>query len=105
MRAGKLRHRIVIQQNTTSQSGTGAHTDSWAALATVWAAIEPLRGREFMEAKGLYEEAAVRFRIRHRTDLNTEQRVSWDSRFFDITAVIPVNQNNREIWLMTREIN
>ena len=44
--AGQLNHRIRIQQPTTVKDALGAPTQVWADVATVWADIQPLSGRE-----------------------------------------------------------
>ena len=104
MNAGDLRHRITIQQNTPSQNSHGEPVASWSTLATVWAAVEPLTGREFFTTEQVQSELSVRFRIRHRTGITPLMRISWDSRTFTIENVIRVQENKREIHLMCSEV-
>ena len=70
MRAGLLRHRIVIQQKgTIIRDSFGEPTPAWPILATVWAAVDPLRGREFAEQRQAGAEVTTRIRIRYRSDV------------------------------------
>ena len=57
MRAGLLRHRIVIQQNTPTRDGFNALVDSWSTFATLWAQIKTVSGGETVEQQ---QAAAVR---------------------------------------------
>ena len=51
MRAGELRHRIDIKVPTTTRDSVGSEVVSWTTLRTVWAAIWPLRGKEYLTAE------------------------------------------------------
>ena len=51
MRAGKLREKIVIQQNTPTQDDYGAEKEVWTTFATRRASVEPLKGNEFFAAQ------------------------------------------------------
>lgn len=86
------------------QDDYGEEEITWTDWATVWAAVEPLRGREFMEAKQVQAEVTHRMRMRYRDGISPEKRVSFDGRTFDILAVIHVAEREREVQLMCREI-
>lgn len=103
IRAGKLRHEIVIQKTTQTQSTSGAFVDSWATFATVRASIEPLNGKEYFDSQQVNAEENIRFRIRYLPNLTTKMRISWDSRIFDIRSIINTNERNRELILMVVE--
>ena len=104
MRAGKLNKRITIQSKAASKDTYGEETITWSTWATVWAAVEPLRGREFLDGKMITAEISHRFRIRARDGILEEWRVSYDSRVFDILAIIHIEERDREIHLMCQEI-
>lgn len=103
MQAGKLRHRITIQ-NATETNTSGSLSQSWGTYATVWSAVEPLSGREYFQSQQVTAEVTTRFRIRYRSGVTPLMRISWDSRTFEIQSVIRDATNNREMVLMCREI-
>lgn len=73
--AGRLRHRIKIQRKVETQnSTTGAVTYTWQDVATVWAAIEPLSAREFIQSRAVQAEIVARIVIRHREDVTANMR-------------------------------
>lgn len=104
MQAGRLRHRIVIQNFTTSTDTYGEPIKTWATWATVWAAVEPLSGREYWNAQQVQSEVNTRIRIRLRDGVTPLMRVNWDGRLFDIENVVRDPTNKREMHLMCREV-
>ena len=82
--AGKLRHRILIEQYIALQDSngealqdplTGEVMMDWTSLAEVWAAIEPLSAREFIAAQATQSKISARITIRHREDLDASMRL------------------------------
>ena len=104
MRAGRLRQRVTIQQRAGTQDSYGQLDDDWDDVATVWGAVEPLRGREFLEARREGADVTTRIVIRHRPGVTPAMRVSYDSRVFDIQTVINTDERDRELVLMCREL-
>ena len=86
--AGRLRHRLAIRQPSTSQNEVGEEITTWSTLATVWGRLEFLRGEEQLQAKQLQAEIVARATIRHRDDVTTEMRLTYDGREYDIEAVL-----------------
>lgn len=103
MQAGKLRHRVTIQQLVGTRDVDGAVVPTWQNVKTVWGAVEPLRGREFVEAAQLQEEITTRVRIRYRSGIVPAMRVLWGGFIYDIRAVVHVETRFREMHLMCVE--
>jgi len=87
--AGKLDQRITFQQKGVTKNAIGEEVVSWSDVATVWAEVVPLRGREFYAAAQTQQVVDVRFRIRARSGLTNDMRVLWKGTPHDITALIP----------------
>lgn len=104
MRAGELRQRITIQSKTVVQNSFGEEDITWTDLATVWAAVEPLRGREFLDGRMITAEITTRIRIRKMDGISPEMRVVFGSKIYDVIAVVHVEEREREIHLMCQEI-
>ena len=49
MRAGSLRHRVTIQRYelVVDEYGAPLRRESWKDVATVWASVDAVSGREF----------------------------------------------------------
>lgn len=103
MQTGKLRHQVVIQQRAAAspqRTPSGAPDEAWANLVTTWAAIEPMRGKEFMESQAVNSAVATRIRIRYRNGIDATMRVKHGTTIYSIEAVINLELRNRELHLM-----
>lgn len=106
MNPGHLRHRVIIQQPVETKDHLKRPSTDWADFATVWAAVEPLRGREFMLAQNTNSELTVRIRIRYLPGVTNAMRVKYGDRIFNIQSPpIDVDERHREIHLMCTEVN
>lgn len=57
-------HRISLQLATEVQESTGAPVKDWTTLATVYARIEPMSGRETLIGGGILAECDTKITIR-----------------------------------------
>lgn len=113
MRAGSLRHRITLQTAVDTQDGTtGEPVRSWTTLATVWAEVAPLKGREIVAAaSALLGDVDTRIRIRwapELANLGVKSRAAHllaDGRidvYYNIQSVIEAKLGRRELELMCK---
>jgi len=98
MRAGDLRHRIIIQTNTPTKDTHGGEVDSWATASTVWAKVTTLTGRKLEIARQINIEANVEVTIRYcsASTLTVANRFLFGARIFE--PVYIVNANERDIF-------
>lgn len=75
--AGLMTHRVTLQSPGTGGDGLDTALETWTDVATVWAQVQPLRGKEYTEARSLGSEAEVRIRIWYRADVTSAWRVLW----------------------------
>ncbi len=67
MQAGKLRHRVTLQEPVKEQNPiTGAVINTWRDIATIWAEVAALSAREFIAAQASQGEVTTRITIRYR---------------------------------------
>lgn len=104
MRIGRFKHRITIQEEVFAKdSTTGENTSGWQDVSTVWAAVEPLKGREYFQAREIHAENTVRIRIRYRSGIIPSMRVIYGDRTLYIQSVIDPEECHRELQLMCVE--
>lgn len=106
MRAGELRHRVAFKADTPTQDDFGEPIESWTTYMTVWAAIEPLEGRELLLAQQVSAEVTIRVRIRYDSanTVSPEHRIIEGSRILEIVNVINPLERNEKLTLMCKEI-
>lgn len=92
MRAGKRDRRVTIQTATVTQDAHGGQVKSWGNLATVYAEVVPLRGRELIAAAQFMPEAQVKFRMLYRTDFDESARLVHDGVNYEIVHIAEIGR-------------
>ena len=96
MRAGQYRHPVTIQNYTTSQDANGNITRSWSTFSSWRARIEPIRGREYFEAKSIVPEQTYRFSGWFVSGVTQDMRIKdEDGNLYDIQDVLPDSNSGR----------
>jgi SPP1 family predicted phage head-tail adaptor len=101
---GKLRHRVTIQNKVTLPDGYGGVTSTWQDVATVWASVEPLNGRELYAAQQVKAELTHRITMRYLAGVKPEMRVLFGNRTFAIEAVIDPEERRKVLQLLCAEV-
>lgn len=104
MQAGKLRHRVTIQEPVVARNGFNEAITTWVTVATVWASVEPISGREFFAAEHVQSEITHRIRVRYRAGIAPTMRVVFNGRYLMIESVINYGERNTDLQLMCREM-
>ena len=92
MSAPRLTRKFILEEAQRLPDGAGGYSMSWVALGTLWAAVEPVSGRE--RAGESVTVSAVSYRITVRAAPHgapsrpkPEQRLREGARLFRINAV------------------
>lgn len=101
---GELRQRVTIQQKSVTRDAFGAETISWTDVATVWAKIWHLRGRELMDAQQAEADTSTQITIRYRAGILPTMRVVHGSAIYDIQAALDMGERHRFIELQCRSV-
>lgn len=94
---GELTERVTLQSRTVTKDAYGQDVITWTDIATVWARVRALRGREFFAAAAVQQEQSIKAVIRQRTDVDATCRLVWQGRPHDITGAIPLGRQWTEI--------
>lgn len=100
MEAGRLDKRVTIQSMTAARNAIGEPVHTWADVATVWGAVEPVQGREFWEQQQVQSEVTTRIRIRYLAGVTAAMRVTYAGRIYNIRSVIDPRERHDEMQLM-----
>ena len=90
MDAGEFDRRITLQRAADEDDGLATVKGNWSDIATVWAKLIPMSGKEMLAAAENAAFANVRFKIRNDSlwsDLNAADRLTFDGREHDIVSV------------------
>lgn len=87
MDAGKLRHRVLLQQVTTGRDPkSGAEIKNAVDIARVWAGAEPISNRKIRTLDQQQVVETMLFTLRPRADIDTDWRVVLAGRVFTVRA-------------------
>ncbi|WP_303748413.1 phage head closure protein [Stenotrophomonas pigmentata] len=86
--AGRLRHRVLIQQQVTIRDDDGVQTTNWVDVATVWASVEPLSAREFIQSGQTQVAVTARITIRYRAGLQASMRILHRGQVYNIAGLL-----------------
>jgi len=73
-------------------------------VCTVWASVEPLKGREFFASQKENSETTVRICIRHRSGISADMRILYDNKIFEMNAIIDPEERHTELQIMCQEL-
>ncbi len=106
MNAGRLRHRIDVQQRVATQADTGELAYEWQSVANVWGAVEPLRGRESVYAgEQILGEMDTRITVRYSpatAQITAGHRLVHQGTLFNVVSVAHVRLEQREIEILCK---
>lgn len=105
VQAGRLKHTVVVERQSTSEDVYGEKVDVWTPVATRRAAIEPINGKEYFSKSGEHAEVTARIRMRYDTalaNLAPMDRVRDGTVVYDIQSVINPVEGNRDLILMVK---
>lgn len=94
---GTLRHRLTLEQTSLTPDGGGGVTENWVQVAQVWGEIEPLKGRERVEAARIAGRHMYDISLRFRDDVEPAMRFRLGVRIFHILSTEDVSGRGK--WL------
>ena len=106
MSIGERRFRVTFQTPTISQDSYGEADKVWSDVCTSWGLIKPLKGAERLSANQMQSDVTHRIVVRYRSelsDLDAGDRVTWNSKTFDIKSVIWRDHMIKEIEILAKE--
>ena len=88
MNLGKMRYRITLQEPGINQDDYGNIIDDWRDVATVWADIVPVSGREYFGANQQNSETQYKIYIRYLAGITPKMRILHNDVEYQILAVL-----------------
>ena len=94
---GQMRERVTIQKRAQTVDTFGEVSTQWAAHATVWAEVKPVRAREGDDQMQVATAETFLITIRYRADVKPLDRITWRERTLNIRTA--ENRDMRQQWL------
>jgi SPP1 family predicted phage head-tail adaptor len=107
--AGRLRHRVTIQappvEGARDPYGVAPRAD-WTDVATIWAEVRPLRGKEAaVVAQQVAASVTHQVRVRYIDGraITPRHQLLFEGRILNVNAVIDVEERKRELHILATE--
>jgi SPP1 family predicted phage head-tail adaptor len=108
MRAGKLRHEVVIEEATRAADAYGQQNPTWSTFASTYARIEHLRGNELLVAKQVNGDIDTKITIRWVSGVRTDMRIQGThdgaSRYYNIININTLNEIEETLEIMCKRL-
>lgn len=90
LRAGRLRHRVDVEDLVVTQDSDGDMVEEWVTFAArVPAEITALSGRELIAAQAVQSRVSTRIVLRRLPGLLARMRITHRGVAYNIEGVIP----------------
>lgn len=109
MKAGRLRHWVVLETKTKTRNTLGEETVAWTTNIGTWADVKPLRGSNYFASMQLQSAITHSVTMRYQTLANSTEirpgytRVKLGDRPLAIQSVINPEERNIYLELMCIE--
>lgn len=85
---------VTILQHTDTKDTVGGPVVTFATLAKVYADVIWKNGKEPTDNTTQQGISNVLFTIRHRTDLNKKQKITYRNKVYDILSILEIGRNH-----------
>ncbi len=100
--------RVTIQTRLETDDDGGGQTIAYTDWLTVWAAIAPGAGREFVSAQQLTPELSHVIKVRYRPGITPKHRLKYAAagvtRFFPIYVIADPDERHEQLLLYCSEV-
>lgn len=97
-------NKITFEELVTTVNPNGFEVSDWVEVISVWAAVSNLHGREYYAAAAVQAENTVKFTIRYIPGIDTKQRIMFQGKTHNITAIDNIRYEDRLIEIKAIEV-
>mgnify|MGYP001542883859 FL=1 len=103
MDIGRTNKRITFCRYTEKQNELLQTETALEEIKTVWASVEPTRGREYQEAQSIRPELTYKITTRYHKEVTPDMFIKFKDRYFQIVSIINVRERNEMLEIVCTE--
>ncbi|MDE6055652.1 MAG: phage head closure protein [Lachnospiraceae bacterium] len=103
MDIGRTNKRITFCRYEEKENALLQTEQVLTAVKTVWASVEPTRGREYQEAQRIRPELTYKITTRYHKGISPDMFIKFKDRVFNIISVINVREKNEMLEIICTE--
>jgi SPP1 family predicted phage head-tail adaptor len=101
---GRFHMELVLEQASEAADEMGGEVETWSAVATVFASLEPVSAKSVFGADQTLETVTHLIVLRQGEDVRSGMRFTRGDRIFDILTVHDPDETRRYFQCESREI-
>ena len=103
MDIGRMNKRISFCRYTEKENELLQIEQVLEEIKTVWASVEPTRGREYQEAQRIRPELTYKITTRYYKEITSDMFIKFKERYFEIVSIINVRERNEMLEIICVE--
>lgn len=103
MDVGRTNKRISFCRYEDEQNELKQNEQVLKKIKTVWASVEPVRGREYQEAQRIRSELTYKITTRFHREVMPDMFIKYKDREFQIISIINVRERNEMLEIICTE--
>ena len=103
MDIGRTNKRITFCRYEERENALSQTEQALTEVKTVWASVEPTRGREYQEAQRVRPELTYKITTRYHKGITPDLFIRFGERYFNIVSVINVRERNEMLEMVCVE--
>ena len=103
MDIGRTNKRITFCRYEEKENALSQMEQVLTEGKTVWASVEPTRGREYQEAQRVRPELTYKITTRYHKEITPDMFIKFKDRYFNIVSIINVKERNEMLEMICTE--
>lgn len=103
MDIGRTNKRITFYEQDEKENELLQKVQVKTPKKTVWASVEPTRGREYQEAQRIRPELTYKITLRYFNNVTPDMLIKFKDRYFEIVSIINVREKNEMLEIICTE--
>lgn len=103
MDIGRANKRIVFCRYAEETNELKQTEQALKPLKTVWASVEPMRGKEYQEAQRIRPELTYKITTRYHRGITPDMVIKYKDKCFQIISVINIRESNEMLEIICME--
>ena len=103
MDIGRTNKRITFCKYAEEQNALLQTEQVLKPVKTVWASVEPTRGREYQEAQRVRPELTYKITTRYHKEITPDMLIKFKDRYFQKVSIINVRERNEMLEIICTE--
>ena len=100
-----LRHRVTFQKPSGKTTNSmGETVPVYINFATVWASVQPFKGREYHEAQKIRAETTYKITMRYLAGVTPDMRIKHHNKTLEIQSILNIDERNVELQIIASEV-